>query len=134
LSDWNRRVIEEFRANGGHVGGSFEEVPLLLLHHTGARSKLERVTPLAHQRLGDAVAVFASNNGAPTNPGWFHNVVANPAVTVEVGSEVYPARARVAAGEERERIWEAQKAAFPNFARYEQTSGRTIPVVVLDRA
>jgi deazaflavin-dependent oxidoreductase (nitroreductase family) len=135
MSDWNSKVIEEFRANGGKVGGTFENMPLLLLHHKGARSGIERVNPLAYQRVGDSLAVFASKGGAPTHPDWFRNVVAHPDVVVEVGSERYPAVARVAAGEERERIWEQQKAAFPSFAQYEQrTGGRTIPVVVLERA
>src|SRR6266540_2623351 len=95
-TDWNRRVIEEFRANGGKVGGMFEGMPLLLLHHVGAKTGAERVSPVAYQRVGDAVAVFASKGGAPTNPDWFHNVVANPDVTVEIGTDSYPARARIA--------------------------------------
>jgi deazaflavin-dependent oxidoreductase (nitroreductase family) len=132
-NDWNRNVIEEFRANDGKVGGNFEGFPLLLLHHVGAKSGMERVNPLAYQRLGDSVAVFASKGGAPNNPDWFHNVVAHPDVTIEIGSERRPAKARVATGEERERIWNAQKAAYPNFAEYEsKTGGRQIPVVVLD--
>jgi deazaflavin-dependent oxidoreductase (nitroreductase family) len=134
-NDWNRKIIEEFRANDGKVGGMFEGMPLLLLHHVGAKSRTERVNPVAYQRLGDdSVAVFASKGGAPTNPDWFHNVVANPDVTVEVGTERYPATARVATGEERKRIWDAQKAKFPAFAEYEEKSGREIPVVVLDKA
>lgn len=132
--DWNRRVIDEFRANGGKVGGRFEGAPLLLLHHRGAKSGRERVNPVMYQRVGDAVAIFASKGGAPTNPDWYHNLRAHPEVSVEVGSETYPVVARVAAGEERERIWEAQKAAFPGFAEYErQAAGRQIPVVVLER-
>jgi deazaflavin-dependent oxidoreductase (nitroreductase family) len=132
-NEWNRRVIEEFRGNEGKVGGMFEGMPLLLLHHRGAKSGLERVNPLAYQRLGDSVAVFASKGGAPTNPDWYHNLVANPDVTVEVGTERYPATARVATGDERERIWSAQKAAYPGFAEYEAKSGRQIPVIVLDK-
>jgi deazaflavin-dependent oxidoreductase (nitroreductase family) len=117
------------------VGGRFEGFPLVLLHHTGAKSGTERVNPLAYQRLGDdSVAVFASKGGAPTNPDWFHNLVANPSTTIEIGTERYDVNARVATGEERERIWEAQKKAFPNFAAYEKTAGsREIPVVVLDK-
>ena len=127
-------MIEEFRANGGKVGGMFEGMPLLLLHHVGAKTGAERVNPVAYQRVGDAVAVFASKGGAPTNPDWFHNVVANPDVTVEIGTDSYPARARIATGDERERIWSAQKAAFPQFAEYEQNTDREIPVVVIDKA
>jgi deazaflavin-dependent oxidoreductase (nitroreductase family) len=133
-NDWNGRVIEEFRANGGAVGGQLAGMPLLLLHHVGAKTGQERVNPLAYQRVGDTYAVFASKAGAPTNPDWYHNLRANPSVTVEVGSESFPAVARIADGDERDRIWGAQKAAFPNFAEYEQTAGaRTIPVVILER-
>jgi deazaflavin-dependent oxidoreductase (nitroreductase family) len=134
-SDYNEPVIVEFRANGGKVGGPFEGFPLVLVHHTGAKSGTERVNPLAYQRIGDdAVAVFASKGGAPTNPDWFYNLVANPDTTVEIGTERYDVTARVAEGEEREKIWEAQKKAFPNFAEYEATAGdREIPVVVLER-
>lgn len=134
-NEWNRKVIEEFRANDGIVGGDFEHLPLLLLHHTGAKSGVERVNPLAYQRNGDSVAVFASKGGAPTNPDWFHNLVANPDASIEIGTENYAVTARVATDEEREQIWSAQKKAFPNFAEYEQTAGeRRIPVVILDRA
>jgi deazaflavin-dependent oxidoreductase (nitroreductase family) len=109
--------------------------PLLLLHHVGAKSGIERVNPVVYQRLGDSVAVFASKGGAPTNPDWYHNVVANPDTKIEIGTESYPVTARVATGEERRRIWEAQKEIFPNFAEYEKTAaGREIPVVVLDPA
>jgi deazaflavin-dependent oxidoreductase (nitroreductase family) len=133
-NDWNRKVIEEFRENGGKVGGVFEGMPLVLLHHVGAKSGTERINPLAYQRLGDdSVAVFASKGGAPTNPDWFHNVVANPDVKVEIGTESYSGKARVATGEERERIWSAQKKALPQFAEYESKVSREIPVVVIDR-
>jgi deazaflavin-dependent oxidoreductase (nitroreductase family) len=133
--DYNRPVIKEFRANGGKVGGPFEGLPLVLVHHRGAKSGTERVNPLAYQRLDDdTVAVFASKGGAPTNPDWYHNLVANPDTRIEIGSESYDVTARVAADEERERIWEAQKKAFPNFAEYETTTGgRKIPVVVLEK-
>ncbi len=133
-SDPNQTIIDEFRANAGKVGGRFEGRPLLLLHHKGAKSGIERVNPLAYRRVGDAVAVFASKGGAPTNPDWYYNLIANPEVEVEIGTERYPAVARVAVGEEREAIYGEQKAAFSNFADYEQRAGnRVIPVVVLDR-
>jgi deazaflavin-dependent oxidoreductase (nitroreductase family) len=134
-NDLNQPVIDEFRANDGKVGGPFEGFSLVLVHHTGAKSGVERVNPLAYQRLSDdSVAVFASKGGAPTNPDWFHNLVANPNASIEIGTERYDVTARVATGEERERIWEAQKKAFPNFAEYETISGgREIPVVVLDK-
>jgi len=135
MNEWNQKIIAEFRANDGKVGGDFEKLPLLLLHHIGAKSGVERVNPLAYQAVGDSLAVFASKGGAPTNPDWFHNLVANPDASIEIGVESYAVRARVATEEERERIWNAQKEAFPNFAEYEQTAGkRRIPVVILDRA
>jgi deazaflavin-dependent oxidoreductase (nitroreductase family) len=132
----NQQIIDEFRANAGRVGGPFEGRTLLLLHHRGARTGTERVNPVAYQRLSEeSVAVFGSKGGAPTNPDWYHNVVANPDVTVELGTDTFPAKARVAEGTERESIWERQKRDWPGFAEYEEkTKGaREIPVVVLDR-
>jgi deazaflavin-dependent oxidoreductase (nitroreductase family) len=136
MADPNQAIIDEFRANDGRVGGYFEGRTLLLLHHRGARTGTERVNPLAYQRLSpDSVAVFASKGGSPTNPDWFHNLVAHPDTIVEIGTETFPVRAHVAAGEERERIWERQKHDWPGFAEYEEkTRGiREIPVVVLDK-
>ena len=133
MADGNQAIIDEFRANEGRVGGRFEGVPLLLLHHTGARSGTERVNPVAYQELENGYAIFASKGGAPTNPDWYHNLVANPGATVEVGTETVPVTARVAEDEERERIWEQQKASHPQFAEYERNTTRTIPVVVLER-
>jgi deazaflavin-dependent oxidoreductase (nitroreductase family) len=129
--NWNDRIIEEFRANGGKVA-AFARQPLLLLHHRGARSGTERVNPLAYQKLGDAYAVFGSKGGAPTNPAWVHNLVANPRARIEVGTESFEVTARVAEGDERERIWEEQKRLNPGFADYERKTDRTIPVVVLE--
>jgi deazaflavin-dependent oxidoreductase (nitroreductase family) len=133
-NDWNRRVIEEFRANGGKVGGDMEGWPIVLVHHVGAKTGTERVTPVVYRQLdGGAIAIFASKAGAPTHPDWFHNLVANPETQIELGSETRPVTARVATGDERTRIWEAQKQAFSNFAEYEQKAGaREIPVVVLE--
>jgi len=133
--DWNAKIIEEFRANGGKVGGQFEGAPLLLLHTTGARTGSPRVSPVMYQDLGGgSVAVFASKAGAPDNPDWFHNLRAAPDVEAEIGTERRAYRARVADGDERERIWSKQKADYPGFAEYEQKTDRTIPVVVLDPA
>jgi len=132
VSDWNAKVIDEFRANAGKVGGQFEGATLLLLHTTGARSGQERVHPLVYQADGDRLVIFASKGGAPTNPDWFHNVVANPDVTVEVGVEVVPMRARVTDAQERERLWDRQKGLMPGFADYEAKTTRQIPVVVLE--
>ena len=133
-NDWNTRLIEEFRANDGKVGGQFDGAPLLLLHTTGARSGEERVNPVMYQDLGGPVAVFASKAGAPTNPDWYHNVVANAEVTAEIGTETRRFRARVATGDEREEIWARQKQDFPGFADYEANTSREIPVVVLEPA
>ncbi|MBV8296878.1 MAG: nitroreductase family deazaflavin-dependent oxidoreductase, partial [Acidimicrobiia bacterium] len=105
---------------------------LLLLHTRGARTGLERVNPLAYQPVGDDIAVFASKAGADTNPDWYHNLLANPLATVEVGTDTVEVRARVAEGEERERIWERQKELMPGVAEYEQKTTRRIPVIVLE--
>ena len=105
--DWNARIMAEFRANGGKVGGPFEGAPMLILHTTGARSGAERETPLVYQDLGNGtVAIFASYAGAPAHPAWYHNLVAHPAVTVEIGTGTQTFRARVAVGDERTTIWE----------------------------
>jgi deazaflavin-dependent oxidoreductase (nitroreductase family) len=133
VEDWNAKIIEEFRANGGRVGGQFEGAPLLLLHHTGAKSGIERVNPMMYQTVGDDLAVFASKAGAPTNPDWYHNLVAHPRARVEVGSDTVDVHARVAEGEERSRIWEKQKKDYPGFAEYEASTTRQIPVVILER-
>ena len=130
--DWNRKIIEEFRANEGRVGGPFEGAPMVLLHHKGAKSGTERVSPLVYRREGDRDVIFASKAGAPTNPDWFHNLVAHPETKIEVGTDVIPVRARVAEGDEREAIWTAQKQAMPGFAEYEAKTTRQIPVVVLE--
>jgi deazaflavin-dependent oxidoreductase (nitroreductase family) len=132
--DWNAGIIEEFRANQGKVGGMFEGRPLLLLHHKGAKSGTVRVNPLAYQVLEDGnLAVFASKGGAPTNPDWFHNVQANPEVTVELGTETFGARVRIPDEEERDRIWNRMKEIAPGFAEYEKKTTRKIPVVILER-
>jgi deazaflavin-dependent oxidoreductase (nitroreductase family) len=134
MSDWNASIIEEFRANDGKVGGPFEGAPMLLLHTTGAKTGQERVNPLVYQAVGDDLVVFASKAGAPTNPDWFHNLVAHPDVTVEVGTDTVARRARVAEGDEHERIWSRQKELMPGFADYEAATSRRIPVVVLEPA
>jgi len=131
----NRAIIEEFRANAGKVGGNFAGAPVLLLHTTGAKSGLERVNPMMYQDLGGGVvAVFASKAGAPSNPDWYRNLVANPLLQAEIGSETRRFKARTAAGSERERIWSKQKQDYPGFAEYEAKTDRVIPVVVLEPA
>lgn len=133
INDWNTQIIEEFRANDGKVGGNFEGAPLLLLHTTGARSGVERVSPVMYQDLGDGpIAVFASKAGADTHPAWYHNLLAHPEVTAEVGSATNSYTARTATGDERTTIWETQKSAYPGFAGYEAATTREIPVIVLD--
>ena len=134
VNDWNRRIIDEFRANDGQVSGQFAGFPLLLLHSTGARSGQARVHPVAYRRVGDGFAVFASKAGAPTNPDWYHNLVAHPRTRVEVGSDTLDVVARVAEGEERDRIWADQMRDYPNFAEYQSKTTRRIPVVILDPA
>ena len=131
MPDWNSGIIEEFRANEGRVA-SFAHQPLLLLHHRGAKSGTERVNPLAYQKLDNGWAVFASKGGAPTNPDWYHNVLANPHVFAEIGTETYDLVAREATGEEWKRIWEEQKRLNPGFAEYEEKTSRQIPVIVLE--
>jgi deazaflavin-dependent oxidoreductase (nitroreductase family) len=134
MPDFNQQIIDEFHANGGQVGGMFEHATLLLLHHRGAKTGTERVSPLGYLPLGDTFAIFATKGGAPTNPAWYHNLVANPSTSIEVGTETIPVRARVAEGEERERIWTTQKERVPQMAEYEQKTTRRIPVIVLERA
>ncbi len=132
-NDWNTKIIEEFRANGGQVGGQFAGAPLLLLHTTGAKTGQERVNPMMYQAIGDGFAVFASKGGAPTNPDWYHNLVANPHVKAEIGAETIELIARVPDDGTRAPIWEAWKKAWPGFADYESKTTRQIPVVLLDR-
>jgi len=131
MNDFNQNVIEEFRANGGRVGGPFEGMTLLLLHHTGAKSGAPRINPLAYMEDDGRYVIFASKAGAPTNPDWYHNLKANPDVKIEVGDQAYEATATEAAGEERDRLYDAQKARVSSFADYEQKTDRVIPVIVL---
>ena len=133
VNDFNEKIIDEFRANGGKVGGPFEGTPLLLLHTTGAKTGRTRVKPLAYRREGDQLVVFGTKGGAPTNPEWYHNIRANPRVTVEVGSDRFEADARVAPPDERDRIWRLQTRDAPVFADYQKRTDRTIPVVILER-
>jgi deazaflavin-dependent oxidoreductase (nitroreductase family) len=132
-NDQNTGIINEFRANDGVVGGFFEGKPILLLHHTGAKSGVERINPLMYNKDGDNLVIFASKGGAPTNPDWFHNVSANPDVEVEVGTEHFSAKAVEATGAKRDELWEKQKNDYPQFAGYEENTDRTIPVIVLER-
>jgi deazaflavin-dependent oxidoreductase (nitroreductase family) len=132
--DWNAQIIEEFRANGGNVGGNFKGAPLLLLHSTGAKSGRERIHPIMYLIVGETYAVFASKAGAPTNPDWYHNLLAHPDATIEIDSQTKAVRARVATGDERDSIWTKQKELYPGFADYERRTTREIPVVILEPA
>ena len=132
--DWNSKIIAEFRASGGKVGGQFEGAPLLLLHTTGAKSGQERVNPMMYRTDGDNLVVFASKAGADTNPDWYHNLLAHPQVQAEVGTQTRTVVARVAEGEERHRLWDAHKRDWPGFADYESKTERQIPVVILEPA
>ncbi|WP_141278510.1 nitroreductase family deazaflavin-dependent oxidoreductase [Pseudonocardia hydrocarbonoxydans] len=134
MNDWNAKIIEEFRANEGRVGGPFEGADMILVHHVGARSGTERVTPLVHFPQGEGrTVIVASKAGAPTNPDWYHNVKANPRLAVEVGTETFPVDATEIVGDERTEVWEAIKAKNPGFAEYERKTDRTIPLILLAR-
>ncbi len=129
----NQAIIDEFRANGGRVGGPFAGKSLLLVHTTGAKSKQERINPVAYVTDSDKLAVIASKGGAPTNPAWYYNLVANPLVTVEVGTEQFQARAAIAAEPERTRLYDKMVTVMPGFAEYRLKTTRIIPVIVLTR-
>jgi deazaflavin-dependent oxidoreductase (nitroreductase family) len=132
-ADFNTQVIEEFRANGGKAGGIFEGMTLLLLHNVGAKSGERYVTPLVYMGDGEGWVIFASKGGAPSNPGWYWNLKAGPEVSIEVGTETVEVLATEAAGAERDRLFDRQKAEAPQFAEYEAKTERTIPVIVLSR-
>jgi deazaflavin-dependent oxidoreductase (nitroreductase family) len=131
--DWNKQVIDAFRANKGKVGGNFENMTLLLLHTTGAKSEQPRLNPVATIADGDRYVIIASKGGAPTNPDWYYNVVANPEVSIEVGTEKFRARADVAPEPERSELFGKMAALYPGFAEYERKTDRVIPVIVLTR-
>ena len=130
-ANYNEQIIEEFRANEGRVGGRFEGNPLLLLHHTGAKSGKSRINPLAYLSDGGRYVVFASKGGAPTHPDWYHNLKAHPNTTIEVGTDTVDVVASEATGEERERIFRIQAERVPQFAEYQKQTKRLIPVMVL---
>lgn len=133
MSDWNTAIIEEFRANGGKVGGPFEGGDLLLLTTRGARTGATHTTPLGYVEDDGHLVVIASAAGAPRNPAWFHNVRANPTVTVELGTSRFEAEARVPDPEERDTLWAKVIEASPGYADYQKQTDRVIPVVVLTR-
>ncbi|GAC1349588.1 MAG: nitroreductase family deazaflavin-dependent oxidoreductase [Ktedonobacteraceae bacterium] len=132
-NDWNRQTIEAFRANKGKVGGMWEGRPLLLLTTTGAKSGKRHTSPTMYLPDGDRLVVFASKGGAPTHPDWYHNLVARPQVTVEVGGETYEAKATVLTGEERDKLYAKHAGLYPQFAEYQAKTTRKIPVIALER-
>jgi deazaflavin-dependent oxidoreductase (nitroreductase family) len=131
VNDWNRSVIEQFRASGGNVGGNFKGAPVLLLHTTGAKSGRERVNPMMYLELDGHTYVFASEAGADTHPDWYHNLVAHPDVTAEIGTRTVSARAVALADPERQRVFDVQAERYPGFAEYQAKTTRVIPVVEL---
>ena len=133
MNDFNKRIIEEFRANDGKVGGPFEGRPVMLLTTTGAKSGRRFTLPLMYLPDGERLIIFASKAGAPTNPDWYHNLVANPVVTVEAGPETFEANATVVAGDERDQLYAQQVARMPQFGEYERKTTRLIPVIALER-
>jgi deazaflavin-dependent oxidoreductase (nitroreductase family) len=130
-ADFNAQIIDEFHANEGRVGGPFEGLTLLLLHHTGAKSGQSRINPLAYQSDAGRYVIFASKAGAPSNPDWYYNLKAHPDVKIEVGTDTLDAVAEELTGEERDRIYRTQAERVPQFAEYEQKAGRVIPVGAL---
>ncbi|HKC51938.1 MAG TPA: nitroreductase family deazaflavin-dependent oxidoreductase [Myxococcota bacterium] len=130
---FNKKVIEEFRANQGKVGGQFAGATLLLLTTKGAKSGLSRTNPLAYLRDGDRYIVIASFAGAPTNPPWYYNLLANPKVRVEAGAESFDARAEVVKEPERSTLYQRMAAAMPVFSEYQRKTKRSIPVIALRR-
>lgn len=133
LEQMNQSVIEEFRSNGGKVGGMFEGAPVVLVTHKGAKSGKERVSPLVYSKDGDDYVLIASFAGAPKNPAWYYNLKAHPEVTIEVGEEEFKVRVREAEGAERERLFQQQAEAMPQFKEYQEKTDRVIPVLVLER-
>lgn len=133
MSDFNKRIIEEFRANGGVVGGHFDGMNLLLVHTTGAKSGLERINPVAQIMDGDRYVIIASKGGAPTNPDWYYNIKANPEVTIEVGTQKFPALAAITEEPERSELFEKMASQYPGFEDYKEKTKRVIPVVTLTR-
>ena len=133
INDTNKGIIAEFRANAGKVGGRFAGRTLLLLHTVGAKSGHERINPVAYVKDDDCYVIIASKGGAPTNPDWYYNILANPLVTVEVGTEQFRARATITSEPERTRLYQAMVAMMPGFADYEKRTTRKIPVITLAR-
>ena len=134
VNDWNKQIIAEFRANGGEVGGQFAGAPMILVHHRGARSGTERVSPLVYFPDGDRILIVASAAGAPKNPDWYHNLKAHPRIDVEVGTETFPVVAEELPRAERDEKFAEIASANPGFGAYQEKTSRVIPIVALTRA
>ena len=132
-NDWNQSIIEEFRANEGIVGGQFTGATMLLLTHAGRKTGTERTNPLVYLDDGARILIFASKGGAPEHPDWYRNLLANPAVTIEVGTEKFGVEATEVVGAERDRLYEKNAALRPAFAQYQRNTTRKIPVIALER-
>ena len=130
---WNQKIIEEFRANAGKVGGYFEGAPMILIHHIGARSAAERVNPLTYLPDGDEMVIAATKGGSPTNPDWYYNLKAHPRIAVEVGTATFPVEAREVTGDERNELWRRLVEMRPGFAEYETKTSRIFPMFRLTR-
>jgi deazaflavin-dependent oxidoreductase (nitroreductase family) len=132
-NDWNQKIIEEFRANAGKVGGYFEGAPMILIHHIGARSGTERVNPLTYLPDGEDMVIAATKSGAPTNPDWYYNLKGHPRIEVEVGTATFPVEATEVTGEERDELWRRLVEMRPGFAEYETKTTRVFPMFRLTR-
>jgi deazaflavin-dependent oxidoreductase (nitroreductase family) len=142
MAEFNKKVIDEFRSNGGNLSGQFAArlgekllagAPMIIVTHKGAKSGTTYTSPLVYSKDGDKYVIIASKGGAPENPSWYHNLVAHPEVTVEIGSEKFKAKAREVKGEERDRLFNAQAKIMPQFNEYQKKTSRKIPVIVLER-
>lgn len=133
VDDWNQKVIEEFRANEGRVGGPFAGAPVLLLHHTGRKSGTVRVNPLVYLKDDERILIFGSKGGFPTHPDWYRNLLANPNASIEIGADKYDVTAENLTGEEHDQLYAKQVAAMPVFGEYQSKTDRTIPIIALTR-
>ncbi len=133
MNEINKNVITEFRENDGKVGGMFEGSAMILVHHVGAKSGTERITPLVYLADGERLFVFASKGGAPDHPAWYHNLLANPKTTVEIGNETFQVTAKDITGPEHDEIYAKQAAVAPQFAEYQRKTSRVIPVIEFER-
>jgi deazaflavin-dependent oxidoreductase (nitroreductase family) len=134
MAEFNKKVIDEFRSSGGKVSGQFAGAPMIIITHKGAKSGNSYTSPLVYSKDGDRYVIIASKAGAPKNPSWYHNLVAHPEVTVEIGTEKFKAKASEAKGAERDRLFAEQAKMMPQFNEYQKKTERKIPVLVLERA